>query len=99
MDVVNVVELIDQIAVVICALIPLPSCLVGHSIDLCGVHTAQQYSLIMNPILITLNGRQHENGCTDSGMGIELDYSKDFGLSHVYSMHTILDDRGVVPLV
>ena len=41
-DVVNIVELIDQIAIVVCALIALPSRLVGHSIDLCGadVHNA-----------------------------------------------------------
>ena len=37
-DVVNIVELVDQIAIVVRALIALPSRLVGHSIDLhvCG---------------------------------------------------------------
>ena len=35
MDVVNVVELVDQVAVVVCALVSLPSRLVRHSIDLC----------------------------------------------------------------
>ena len=34
MNVVYVVEFVDQVAVVVCALVAFPSCLVGHSVDL-----------------------------------------------------------------
>ena len=48
MDVVNIIELIDQIAIVVCALIALSSRLVGHSIDLCGadIHNAMAITFI-----------------------------------------------------
>lgn len=54
-DIVNVVELVDQIAIVVCALVPLPSCLVGHSIDLCGADIHNAMAIIMTHTYLEYN--------------------------------------------